>query len=184
MSDWPHSPVHRLSQRGAYMITSATHHKAPIFTGAQNLTSLAKSLFELAPKYGWELQAWAVFPNHYHFVALSPENPETLKTLIRHLNSVTAIEVNQRTGVTGRKVWYQYWETHITYPGSYLARLNYVMNNPVRHGVVPRASLYQWCSAAWFEQRAESAFRRQVFATKTDRVSILDEYVVRPDDCC
>ena len=34
---------------------------------------------------------------------------------------------------------------------SYLARLNYVHQNPVKHGLVRVANQYRWCSAAWLE---------------------------------
>jgi len=53
------------------MVTAGTYLKQPIFRGAQRLECLCDLLLELAEKYGWDLQAWAVFPNHYHFVALS-----------------------------------------------------------------------------------------------------------------
>ena len=41
---------------------------------------------------------------------------------------------------------------------SLLARLNYVHNNPVHHGIVPAARQYPWCSASWFENSADRLF--------------------------
>ena len=70
MRDWPHSPVHRLAEPGAYIVTAGTYLKKPTFAGPQRLEYLCDRLLELAEKYEWQLQAWAVFPNHYHFVAL------------------------------------------------------------------------------------------------------------------
>src|SRR6185295_13265442 len=37
---------------------------------------------------------------------------------------------------TGRQVWYNFWDTKLTFENSYLARLNYVHQNPVKHGLV------------------------------------------------
>ena len=51
-----------------------------------------------------------------------------------------------------------YWDTQITFQRSCLARLNYVRQNPVHHGVVHKASEYHWCSAAGFERSARAAF--------------------------
>jgi len=138
MPPWPHSPSHKLSAAGAYIVTAATYRKAPIFNSRERLTFLCAHLFELAAQYGWQLQAWAVFPNHYHFVALAPAKADNLRTFIRHLHSVTAIQVNKLDRAPGRKVWFQYWETHLTYEKSYYARLNYVHNNAVHDGVVRR----------------------------------------------
>ncbi len=35
MRDWPHSPVHRLSEAGAYIVTSSTYLKKPFFASAK-----------------------------------------------------------------------------------------------------------------------------------------------------
>jgi putative transposase len=69
MPDWPHGPTHRLDSAGAYMVTAATYQKYPLFRSAKHLKYLCEALLDLAPRYGWKLEAWAVFPNHYHFVA-------------------------------------------------------------------------------------------------------------------
>jgi len=137
---------------------------------------LHDKLLELADLYGWALQAWSVFSNHYHFVAISPEDASSLRVLIRRLHSASAIAVNRGDHTEGRRVWFQYWDTGITYEKSYLARLNYVHQNAVRHGVVPVANQYPWCSAAWFERTADPAFARVVYSFGTDRVNVRDDF--------
>ena len=78
----------------------------------------------------------------------------------------------------GQQVWHQYWDTHLTYNRSYYARLNYVHENPCRHGLVPVASSYPWCSAAWLERTATPAFVKTLSGFKTDRISIHDDFEV------
>jgi putative transposase len=184
MRDWPHSPVHRLGEPGAYIVTAGTYLKQPIFRVADRLEYLCDTLLELAERYGWSLQAWAVFPNHYHFVALSPAQASTLTALIRHLHSVTSIQANRWDRTPGRKTWFEYWETALTYPESYFARLSYVHRNAVHHNVAREPSLYPWCSAAWFERRASPSFYKRIMAMSTDRVNVEDGFEVRPDDVC
>ena len=79
----------------------------------------------------------------------------------------TAKEFNRADDTPGRKIWFQYWETQLTFKRSYLARLNYVHNNPVKHGVTTEAKNYAWCSAAWFATNASPAFRATVDGFKT-----------------
>jgi len=67
-----------LELTGAYIVTGATYLKKPTFAGHQRLEYLCDLLLDLAEKYQWQLQAWAVFPNHYHFIALSPAEAGTL----------------------------------------------------------------------------------------------------------
>jgi putative transposase len=173
--DWPHAPLHQLKDAGVFMVTSGTYQKARLFRTPERLTFLTKSLTGLCQKYSLDLQAWALFPNHYHFLAqiLQPRN---LSRLTRHLHSSTAIWINGQDGAPNRKVWFQYWESHITFHRSYLARLNYVYQNPVKHGIVRVASDYPWCSAEWFERKANRAFFRTVMNFPCDRIDIPDDF--------
>lgn len=173
--DWPHAPVHRLREAGAYIVTAGTHNREHYFRDAERLTCLTKSLLALASKYGWELQAWAAFWNHYHFVAESAQ-PGTLRLLVRHLHSITAKEINLRDGTPGRMVWFQYWDTLLNYQKAYLARLNYVHTNAVRHGLVCEPSAYPWCSAGWFQRTAARSFYATVMRFPSDRVNVPDEF--------
>jgi len=159
------------------MVTSGTYQKQPLFRDSSALTGLTNLLLDLAEKHGWKLQAWAVFPNHYHFIG-DTEKHSPLSDLIRELHARSAIEINHRDETPGRKVWFQYWDSQITFHRSYLARLNYVHQNPVRHRVVQTAIDYSWCSAGWFKRRAEPAFLKTVSSFPIDRVSIPDEYQV------
>jgi putative transposase len=131
------------------------------------------------------LEAWAVFPNHYHFVAHSPQEERgaaSLSTMLGILHSRTAQWVNRLDGTNGRKVWYNFRETLLTYERSYLARLNYVHQNAVRHGLVKVANQYPWCSASWFERVATPAQVKSIYRFKTDAVRVDDEYKISPED--
>ena len=64
----------------------------------------------------------------------------------------------------------------LTHQYSYLARLNYVHRNPVKHGLVKVANQYPWCSAAWFERTASPAQVKTIYSFKTDKVNVYDDY--------
>jgi putative transposase len=177
LRNWPHSPAHQLRDGGAFIVTAGTYDRMPLFKGADRLTKLTNYVLELADRYRWSLQAWAVFPNHYHLVGDS-QIPESLRNFLRHLHSVTAIEANRWDGTPGRRVWFEFWETRITFPRSYFARLNYVHQNAVRHGLVRRASQYPWCSAGWFKREANRSFLRTVSGFRTDKLTVPDDFEV------
>jgi putative transposase len=125
---------------------------------------------------GWELQAWAVLDNHYHFVAQAPDNAMTLEKLIRQLHSITAIEINRWDKTPGRQVWFNYWDSCLTYEKSYLARLHYVHLNPVKHGLIDNAVNYPFCSYKWFIEQSDGTLKKLVFAQPIDRVKIMDRF--------
>ena len=158
------------------MVTAGTYHKELLLGGEQKLSLVRDTLVSVAAELGWELQAWAVMANHYHFIAISPERANTLRQMISKLHTVSARELNRIDDAPGRRVWFQYWDSHITYERSYLARLNYVHHNPVHHGVVATGAEYPWCSVAWFVREAEPAFQKTVAGFKTDRVRVPDDF--------
>jgi putative transposase len=146
--DWPHAPVHRIDFHGIYMVTGATLHKAHLFSCDEKLSMLEDQLLTLAKQYHWQLEAWAVFVNHYHFIARGHHNTLPLDAFLNHLHSETARNLNLQDQLTGREVWFNFWDTKLTYERSYLARLNYVHQNAVKHRLVNVANQYPWCSAA------------------------------------
>ncbi|MCL4464826.1 MAG: transposase [Chloroflexi bacterium] len=174
--EWAHAPSHLFVPGGAYIITAGTYRKTPLFNSPDKREFLMQSLFAEAERWGWSLQAWAIMANHYHFVALTPEQATTLPRLITSLHSKTAIWLNKTDGAPGRKVWFQYWDTRLTYQHSYLARLNYVHHNPAKHGLVEDAENYRWCSMGWFTRNATAGFRQTVLSFKYDLVRVEDNF--------
>ncbi len=160
------------------MVTCGTYLKRHHFRRAERLRFLCDTLWRLAAKYDWNLQAWAVFSNHYHWVALSPADASSLRTFVNELHSQTSKATNEWDHTPGRQVWFQYWETRLTYQRSYFARLSYVHRNAVHHQLVGEASLYPWCSAGWFQRHATASFYRTIIKFGIERLKVPDDFQV------
>jgi len=176
---WPHAPTHRLSEQGTFFVTASVYGKAHRFRGKTRLPVLQRGLLKVARDFNWQLEAWAVFSNHYHFVAHSPPDKETSESLSQMLSTLhvkLSGWINRLDKAPGRKNWHNFRETKLTHRKSYLARLNYVHQNAVRHGLVAAASQYAWCSAAWFERTASTAMVKSIYRFKTDRLNIEDDF--------
>jgi putative transposase len=94
----------------------------------------------------------------------------------KEFHSQTARELNRLDEAEGRTVWFQFRDTRLTYQHAYLARLNYVHQNAVKHGLVPVANQYPWCSAAWFERVASPAQVKTIYSLKIDKVNVPDDF--------
>lgn len=178
---WVHAPFHLLSKAGVYFITSGTYLKQHFFNTPEKLDYLLSQLFLCSKKFDWTLEAWAIFPNHYHFVAHSNENVDSgnsLAEMIGYLHQTTAKWINKMDNTAGRKIWHNFWDTKLTYQRSYLARLNYTHQNAVKHRVVVLANQYPWCSARWFETTAKSTQVKMIYNLKLDSVNVNDNYDV------
>jgi len=174
--DWAHAPVHRLALEGTYIVSGATYRKEHIFRDPARLELLQSQLLLHAKEFGWGLEAWAVFSNHYHFVAHASPSCRKLDQMLKSFHGETAIAVNKHDGSPGRMVWFNFRDTRLTFQQSYLARLNYVHQNAVRHRLVPVANMYRWCSAAWFERTARPAQVKTIYSLKIDRIKVLDDF--------
>jgi len=176
---WPHAPLHQLSGRGTYFLTASTYLKVHHFRGRERLRVLHRGLLTVARDFGWRLEAWSAFSNHYHFVGHSPEDApdaSNLPDMLSVLHVKTSGWINRLDRTPGRQVWFNFRETKLTYQRSYLARLNYVHQNPVRHGLVRVANQYPWCSAGWFERTASPATVKSIYRFKVDKVEAEDEF--------
>jgi len=174
--DWPHAPIHRLTDNAVYFVTASTLHKRHHFNTPEKRDLLERMLLTRARRDGWQLEAWAVFQNHYHIVARGHPDSKNLGTFLHDLHGASSRELNTLDGMTGRQVWFNFWDTRLTLQHSYLARLNYVHQNAVKHKLVAVANQYPWCSAAWFERTASPAQARMIYGFKTDRVQVEDDY--------
>ena len=174
--EWVHGPTHLFKPGAAYIVTAGSYQKLSYWNTPAKRNHFLEEFFRLAQQYQWSIEAWALMDNHYHFVAQAPDDSNTLTSMIRDLHAKTALWLNQQDKCVGRKVWFQYWDTCLTYEKSYLARLNYVHNNAVKHGLVERAEEYPWCSMGWFVRQAKASFRRTVLSIKSDCINIEDDF--------
>lgn len=176
---WPHAPKHQLSEKGTYFVTAGTYLKLHHFRSAERLDVLQRGLLKLTKAYNWQMEAWAIFSNHYHFIAHSPEsadNAESMSAMLAELHTKTSLWLNRLEQKPKRQVWFNFRETRLTYQKSYMARLNYVHQNPVKHGIVHVANQYRWCSAGWFEETASPAMIECVYRFKTGTMNVFDDF--------
>jgi putative transposase len=176
---WPHAPLHELSAAGTYIVTAGTYLKEHFFRSGHRLEVLHRGLLTVTHDFGWQLEAWSIFSNHYHFVAHSPlteSNAKSLSVMLGLLHERTAKWVNRLDAKSGRKVWHNFLGNATDFPKVVFGATEYVHQNPVKHGLVAVANQYPWCSARWFERVARPAQVKTIYSLKVDKLKIYDEY--------
>jgi putative transposase len=176
---WPHAPTHQPADRGTYFVTASTYLKQHHFRDPARLRVLHRGLLTVAGQFNWQLEAWAVFSNHYHFITHSPPTEADANSLPKmpgYLHEKTAKWINRLDKNPGRHVGHNFFESRLTYEKSYFARLNYTHHNAVKHGLVAVASHYPWSSAGWFERTAAPAQVNTIYSFKTDKLQVADNF--------
>jgi putative transposase len=131
-----HSPQHRESQNGRYLLTAACYeHRHVIGLNPKRIGEFSEQFLEIVDARCEEIYAWCVLPNHYHALVLTKELPKLLHD-IGQFHGRTAFEWNGEDDQRGRKVWFNCAETAMKSERHFLATLNYVHHNPVHHGYV------------------------------------------------
>ena len=163
-----HSPPHWFVSNAIYMVTGSTLYGKPLLDTDEKLINFCETLFERANILNWTLEAWFVTSTHYHFIGRSPEDALSLKALIQGVHSINAKFVNGIDGTSGRKVWYNYWDSCIQTEASYYARIWYVLMNAVKHGLVQNPEDYQFSSYRYFVENTQPDFRKKVMSCTED----------------
>ncbi len=142
----PHNPPHWFLANATYMLTASIYRSKPMILSPERKAAWRDSFFEAAKLYSWHIIAWVVLDNHYHVMVESLEKPVSLPKFIGSYHKFTARLWNDEENVSGRKVWWNYWDTCIRSEKDFDNRLRYVFWNPVKHGLVENAEVYPFSS--------------------------------------
>ncbi len=149
MKNSQHRPPHIYLDTTWYVITAGTHKHMPLFTQRRAKDCLRDSLKFTAAKFSISLHAWVVLSDHYHLLLKSSQGSQ-LPSFFNHLHGSTSRQVNLQDRVTGRKVWYNYWDTCIRTEADFWTRFNYIHFNPVKHGYVEHPGDWHYSSFDYY----------------------------------
>jgi putative transposase len=116
------------------------------------MDDFAASLLAVLERAEATVSAWCVLPNHFHVLIEAPMIAKVLFELGR-LHGTTSLAWNREEGQLGRKNFHGAVERTIRSDAHYMATMNYVHHNPVRHGYVEKWTDWPWSSAKAFLQR-------------------------------
>jgi len=108
----------KLSETGTYFVTAGTYLKTHYFRTRDRLDVLHTGLLKVAQDFSWQLGAWTVFSNHYHFVGRSPEDADEKHEPLEnaHCAFISTLPSGSigSTKTAGRKIWHNFWDTKLT----------------------------------------------------------------------
>ncbi len=144
-------------------LTSVANNRLPVFKTDSIKEIVARALDEARRSAGILIFAYVIMPDHMHLItdgsrksseALKYFNGITAKRVIDHLktNDFAASLEKLRTETKKRNYRHSLWEHHpnafsINNEETLIQKVNYVHQNPVRAGLVERATDYLFSSA-------------------------------------
>ncbi|MEA3295594.1 MAG: transposase [Patescibacteria group bacterium] len=145
---YEHNPPHLFKAKAKYFITARTYKKKRFFKQDNAKARLLESIYKGFNNNGWEIEDWVILDNHYHLMVNSLDNSTNLGEIIKNIHKFSAlwIKKNVKFAKNYKKIWFNYWDTCISYKNSYFTRINYIWNNPVKHNYCKYAENYKYGS--------------------------------------
>ena len=145
---YKHNPPHLFQPNAKYFITGAIYQRQRLLLSESAKERVLKSLKIGFNSFGWVLEDWVILNNHYHVIAGAPSQVDTLPAIMRDIHKFTGnwIKTHVKGVDPNQKVWWNYWDTCVTYKRSYFARLNYLWYNPQHHNLTDNAGNWKYGS--------------------------------------
>jgi len=147
-------------------ITAVASHRLPVFRTDAIKTITCNALDEARNSCGFLLFAYVLMPDHFHLLTDSPRKPSTVLQFVKGIVSRRVLgylkEMKYETSL--RKLEHNNWKRNHRYSlwqhdsdvfpiineSTFMQKVNYIHQNPVRAGLVERPEDYHWSSARFW----------------------------------
>ena len=135
----------RIEYPGAvYHITSRGNEKKPVYKDDQDRKNFLFILDKVNKRYHWLCHTYCLMDNHFHLLIETPEG--NLSIGMRQLNGVYTQAFNKRHRRVGHLFQGRYKAILIQKDSHLLEVCRYVVQNPVRAGLVEDPAQWRWSS--------------------------------------
>lgn len=126
----------------------------PLFRSDLDRHTLLSLLRGVTKQVGWQVLCWCLMTTHYHLLVL-PRDPARVSWALQRLNSVYARNFNQRHRRRGHLFGGRFGDTPMESDRHGEHTVAYILDNPVRAGIVERFDEWNWSGLATLRPRDE-----------------------------
>lgn len=136
-----------LLQGHAYLITSVTDKRRPVFEDFRSTRLLIQCFMEQEEKQSVATLAFVVMPDHFHWLMIL-KSP-SLADVVRQVKGSSSRRINQWCGISG-SLWQAGYHDHaLRRDEDYCQAARYLVGNPIRAGLVENIMDYPHWDAVW-----------------------------------
>ncbi len=126
----------------------------PIFLSDLDRYELLAILRKVTERVGWRVLCWCLMTTHYHLLVVVPDDPR-VSWAMQTVNSVYAREFNSRHRRRGHLFGERFADTLVESDPQLTRTIAYVLENPVRAGIVKRVEDWPWSGLEPLRSRDE-----------------------------
>ena len=147
-------------------ITAVANNRLPVFRTDTIKTVTCKAIDEARTSFGFLLFAYVIMPDHLHLITDRPREPSRVLQFIKGIVSRRVIGYlkEMKYEASLKKLEHHDWKRNHRYSlwqhdsdvfsivseATFMQKVNYVHQNPVRAGLVERAQDYCWSSSRFW----------------------------------
>jgi putative transposase len=147
---WHAPPRFDYKGKTKFIVTASCYeHQHIIGISPERMAECEDALLEVCNQHCTDVFAWCVLPNHYH-VSIETNDVRNFQSELGKFHGRTSFRWNGEDEMRGRKVWYRSFERPMESERHFYVSLNYIHNNPVKHGYVDRWQEWPFSSAREF----------------------------------
>ena len=117
-----------------------------------DLLAILRNVTELVE---WQVLCWCLMTTHYHLLVVVPEDEKRVAAAMHRINSIYARRFNSWYGRRGHVFGARYRDTLVESNPHSRRAIAYILDNPVRAGIVKRYDEWNWSGLATLRPRDE-----------------------------
>lgn len=139
-------------ENAVYNITCNTYSRQPIFKEKKAAAFLMNILGYYKIVLKFNLYCYCIMPDHLHIIIQPRSAKYNISEIMRHIKGSFARAYNNLIRKNGIIWQRRFFDTILQTEEEFLTRLNYILQNPVRAGIMNEAKEYPYSSArVYFE---------------------------------
>jgi REP element-mobilizing transposase RayT len=143
---YPGTPTH-LTARGV--------DDQPIFRSDLDRYELLGIMRKVTERVEWDVLCWCLMTTHYHMLVVVPEDAQAVAAAMHRINSTYARRFNAWHGRRGHVFGERYADTLVDSDPHTGRTVAYILDNPVRAGIVKRFDEWNWSGLETLRPRDE-----------------------------
>jgi REP-associated tyrosine transposase len=136
-------------------VTARGVDDSAIFRSDFDRYALLALLRKVTEEVEWDVLCWCFMTTHYHLLVVVPEEVSRVSWALQKLHSVYAREFNGRYGRRGHVFGERFADTCVETRPHGRNTIAYILDNPVRAGIVKRFEKWNWSGLETLRPRDE-----------------------------
>ena len=152
----------------ALFITAVSKDRLPVFQKDRIKQRTCEAIDEARTSCGFLLFAYVLMPDHVHLLTDAPRKPSEVLKFIKGIVGHRIIEYLKSRNYESSLLKLQHvdWKRNhrfslwqhdsdvfsVSSESTFMQKVNYIHQNPVRAGLVERAEDYRWSSVRWWNR--------------------------------